>query len=471
MLSPLTSTLSPTPVLIPLLISRANVAPSDDEEKRLLAAAIELLSQLDRDDTLESAAHTLVHRLTETAKCRDVIVFWRRKPTVVMDVIASTNSDVDPTLLAATEEFTVRRKTTTWPRSIAELPTDQGGMLAIAQAARAINATRIIGSCLLDDEHQIVGVIVLLDPLSPHAAVFLEAMSAPLSGKLTAIKRHQPTTTQAVLHGLMQSLPTRKRTLIIASLAATLLMLAPATYTVDAKLEMQPTRRRFVAAAVDGPLQSCHVRPGDQVVANELLAEIDPREIEYELAGLQSQFEQALQTEKTHLAQQEFAAGQLARLETERLRGKTELLAHRREHLEIRSPIDGVIVSGDWRSREGTPLSRGETLFEIAPLANMKVEIWVPESEYPHVRAGMQVQFYTHAAPDRIVSGAITKVHPKAELHDHENVFIADVLVENQAGLLKPGMRGRATIYSDTHSIGWNLLHRPWYAFCNFVGF
>jgi multidrug resistance efflux pump len=458
-------------VLTPLLMTRASVASNVDDEKRLLAAAIELLSQLDRDDTLESAAHTLAHRLTETAECRDVVVFWRHKPTVAMDVMASTNSQVDPMLMAATEEFALRRKLTTWPRSTPDLPADQGGMLAIVQAARATNATRIIGSCLFDDEHNVVGLIVMLDPTSPHAAAFLEAMSAPLSSKLTAIQRHQPTTTQAVIHGLVQSLPTRKRTLIIAIVATTLLMLAPATYTVDAKLEMQPTRRRFVAAAVDGPLQSCHVRPGDQVVAEELLAEIDPREIEYELAGLQSQLEQAIQTEKTHLAAQEFAAGQLARLETEQLRGKTELLAHRREHLEIRSPIDGVIVSGDWRSREGTPLSRGETLFEIAPLAKMKAEIWVPESEYPHVRKGMQVRFYTLAAPNQIVNGSITKVHPKAELHDHENVFIADVFVDNKAGLLKPGMRGWATIYSDTHSIGWNLLHRPWYAFRNFVGF
>ncbi|MFG0289055.1 MAG: efflux RND transporter periplasmic adaptor subunit, partial [Rhodopirellula sp. JB044] len=322
----------------------------------------------------------------------------------------------------------------------------------------------------VNDTDEVCGVLMTLNCHQPAAGHFLEALSSPLSSKLFSIRRHQGGRLQSTIRSLIRISPSGSRIVFCAAIAVTLLMFAPATYTVDAKLELQPVQRRFVAAAFDGPLQTCYVRPGDLVAEGELLAEIDPRELQYELAGIESQLEQAMQTRKGHVAQHAFGSVRIAQLESERLTAKADLLAHRREHLEIRSPIEGMIVSGDWRSREGTPLSRGETLFEVAPLAEMNVEIWIPESEVTHVREGMPVRFYTNAAPEKTFIGKITTVHPKAELQEHDNVFIAEVRVPNESGWLQPGMRGRATIYGDTHPIGWNLLHRPWFALRNWVG-
>ncbi|MCM2372829.1 efflux RND transporter periplasmic adaptor subunit [Aporhodopirellula aestuarii] len=439
-------------------------------ENTLLAAAVELQSQLDRADTLADAAHSLVHQLAQILDSPHVTVCWRETPALGMRCIATTADMVDPTQVAAAEELALRGRTAHWPPESSFGDTDRGGMLAIAQYARESGATKFAGSCLCDDVGSVAGVVMVLDAKQASSDHFLDALSVPLASKLIAIRRHQGGRLQKVVASLVNSSPSPLRAMAIAAAATTLLMFAPATYTVDAKLELQPVRRRFVAAAFDGPLQACHVRPGDVVAEGDLLAEIDPREIQYELAGIESQLEQAMQTRKGHVAQHEFGAGRIAYLESERLRAKTELLAHRRDHLEIRSPIEGMIVSGDWRSREGTPLSRGETLFEIAPLTEMVVEIWVPESEITHVRAGMPVRFYTNAAPEKPMIGQVSTVHPKAELQDHDNVFIAEVHVNNDAGWLQPGMRGRATIYSDTHPIGWNLFHRPWFALRNWIG-
>lgn len=449
--------------------------PAHEQENALLAAAIELHWQLDRVETLDDAAHCLVHRLAETLNAENVMLFWRERERSPLRGLAFASEPIDPIHTAAAEEVALLSRTVQHPASNASghdgnsIP-GRGGMMAIAQCQRVHGLTKLVGACLYDDEGGVCGCVMVFNAATTSTPQFLDALSRPLSAKLQNIVRHQGGVVHAIAKLFKQSSPSHWRWIAVACVAVVLVMFAPATYTIGTKIELQPVQRRFVAVAFDGPLKRCHVLPGDVIREGDLLAEIDPREIQYELAGIEAELAQAMQAEKTSLAQQDFAAGRFAKLESDRLRVKSELLHHRRDHLEIRSPIDGIIVSGDWRSREGTPLTRGETLFEIAPLSEMVVELWVPEADIGHVRVGMPVRFFTTAMPDHVTSGTIASVHPKAELKEHENVFIAKIKISNSEGWLQPGMRGRATIYGDSHAIGWNLLHRPWYALRNRIG-
>ena len=47
------------------------------------------------------------------------------------------------------------------------------------------------------------------------------------------------------------------------------------------------------------------------------------------------------------MAEHDVVGSKIAGLESERLRLQTELLEYRHENLEIRSPLSGVVVSGD----------------------------------------------------------------------------------------------------------------------------
>ena len=77
---------------------------------------------------------------------------------------------------------------------------------------------------------------------------------------------------------------------------------------------------------------------------------------------------------------------QLAKLEADRLELKTKILELRSNHLEIKSPIDGVVISGDQERAEGAPLTIGQALFEVAPLDKMVVELAIPEDEITHIK-------------------------------------------------------------------------------------
>ena len=172
---------------------------------------------------------------------------------------------------------------------------------------------------------------------------------------------------------------------------------------------MQPVQRRFVAAPLDGPLSNVAVRPGDTVAAGDLLATINPREIEYELAGVRAEWNRADQEKRGLIAQHDFAASKIASLETERLKLQTNLLEYRRDNLEIRSPIAGVVVAGDLKHSEGTPVTKGQTLFEVAPLGETVVEIAIPEHEWASVRTGMPVTFELYALPGQTKHGKLLR--------------------------------------------------------------
>src|SRR6185436_18970478 len=110
---------------------------------------------------------------------------------------------------------------------------------------------------------------------------------------------------------------------------------------------------------------------------------------------------------------------------------------------------------------EGMPLEQGQTLFEVAPLGRMKVEIAVREDDFAYVRPGMKATIQLNAFPLQSFQATIDCIHPRAELREADNVFIAEIELDNPSGVLRPGMRGTAKIAADRYPLGWNLLRRP----------
>jgi multidrug resistance efflux pump len=252
----------------------------------------------------------------------------------------------------------------------------------------------------------------------------------------------------------------------VGVLAGIVLLIAvlccPWPYRVKCDCELQPVVRRYVAAPFDATLERSYVEPGDLVSQDQLLARIDGREIRWELAGMAAEQTKASKQRDGHRAAHEFGSAEVARYEMERLALKTELLEYRGDNLDIRSPIDGIVITGDLKKAEGVPLTVGQTLFEIAPLDRMIVEIAVPEEEIRHVRTGQAVEIVLEAFPRERLQGTLARIHPRSELKETEHVFVAEFDLSNPDARLRPGMHGKARISTPSHPLAWNLFHKPW---------
>lgn len=254
----------------------------------------------------------------------------------------------------------------------------------------------------------------------------------------------------------------RSRWVLTLGLIATVAMAVPVPYSVNCDCELQPVVRRFVAAPFEGALEKAFVEVGDTVQADQLLARMDGQEVRWEQAGNAAEYERAAKERDAHLADQKFGEAQLAKLQMERLALTTKLLERRGENLEIRSPIDGIVVSGELKRAEGVRLAMGQTLFEIAPLDQMIVEVEIPEAELAHVATGSAATIRLEAFAGQQLDGNLKRICPRAELRRKQQVFIGEIALPNDASQFRPGMRGRVSLPAGQASLGWRLFHRAW---------
>jgi RND family efflux transporter MFP subunit len=291
-------------------------------------------------------------------------------------------------------------------------------------------------------------------------ATFLSAQVSPI---LSKVQRADHGIVYRLKHGARKFV--RKNSSRKAALALTALMfvaLCPIPHRVSCKSELQPVLRRFVAAPFEGVLNSVQVKCGDVVQQDQLLAVMDGNNLRMELAGLQAQLAAAQKKRDSMLAQANIAESQIAKSEAKRHESQIGLIQSRLDRLEIRSPISGVIVSGDMDKVEGARMEMGQSLFEVAPLESMQVEVQIPEIDSRHVRSGQAATLKFNSYPFQKWSGPIARVHPRSELVDDSNVFIAEVLVANQDGSLRPGMKGHASITTGWRPVAWIWLHHAW---------
>lgn len=265
------------------------------------------------------------------------------------------------------------------------------------------------------------------------------------------------------LRRLTQGTWTYKKILTAICIAAALCALAlPLPYKVACECQLEPEVRRFVAAPFAGTLETALVKPGDLVRAGEILARMDGREIRWERTSTYADQQQSIKKRDAAQAAHNYSEAQIAALEVQRLGIRLQLLDDRANSLEIKSPIDGIVMSGDLDRAQGAPLSIGQTLFEIAPLQNMVVEVAVPDDSVSRIRSGQAMTVRLDGLPGETQKLQVTRLQPRAEIRDSKNVFIAEAAVPNGQHQLRPGMKGRAKITTDREPLGWILFHRPW---------
>lgn len=276
-----------------------------------------------------------------------------------------------------------------------------------------------------------------------------------------------------ILAKLKRSLANRRarvKTYVGTAAAAVLIGAIPWPHQISCEVVCEPAIRRFVTAPFDARLLKAHAKAGQQVRAGQLLASLDGSELRSELATKRAKFAQAKQRQLGALATSDHSKAENERLEVEYLEQEIKLLERRQQQLEVRSPIDGVVITGDLERIAGAPLSVGDSLFEIASLDRLIAEVAVPEQEVSFVDSAMTVKVALDAAPGWSQESTIEHVHLRSELRNQDSVFIAEAELENHDELLRPGMNGSACIHAGHAPLGWVLLHRPYEAARQWIG-
>ena len=237
---------------------------------------------------------------------------------------------------------------------------------------------------------------------------------------------------------------------------------------------VQPIQLVQVGTQVNGPVTKLYVDFNDRVQAGDLVAQIDPRVYEANLARDEANLQQSLanveqtqarlvQAERELTRSQELARRdmlsaseldtalaardvllaqlKLNRAAVDQARASLSLSRANLDYTRIRSPVNGVIIDRNVSEGQTVVASMSaQTLFQIATdLSQVQVEANIPEADIGKVILGQPVKF-TVDAYEQEFTGSVTQIRLSAVTVQSVVTYPVIIHAANPEGKLFPGM-------------------------------
>ena len=114
----------------------------------------------------------------------------------------------------------------------------------------------------------------------------------------------------------------------------------------------------------------------------------------------------------------------------------------------VRAPFSGVISAKNYEDGE---LYSGQPILVLTQIDRLKALIAIPESYIPQVKTGMKLTLRSDVYPDKEFPATIEIVYPTVDATIH--TFQAKVVMQNNGGLLRPGMYVTANLALGTEAV------------------
>ena len=242
------------------------------------------------------------------------------------------------------------------------------------------------------------------------------------------------------------------------------------TVTVEANGSIEPINVIEVKSKASGQIMKMPVDVGSNVTPNQLLVQIDQRDVKNQFDQAQAALRAAQVSNEVALAQRKRSdqlasegvitatehetatlAYESARSALVRARTDLDIARQKLEDATVRAPSAGTIIEkpvsvGTVISSATSSVSGGTTLLKMADLKQIRLRSLVNETDIGNVRPGQQATVVVDAYPDRQFRGSVEKIEPVATVDQSVTQFPVLISIANEDKLLMPGMNGEVTI-------------------------
>jgi multidrug efflux pump subunit AcrA (membrane-fusion protein) len=240
-----------------------------------------------------------------------------------------------------------------------------------------------------------------------------------------------------------RNLPRTVLAVAAASAAVAALVLVPAELRLEGKGTLEPVHRRDVFAEIDGVVEKLEggLEHGAAVKQGQLLATLRNTDLEVAITDVlgrkASSEEQLVSTRRAILEDKKITAdektrmaGRAAQLEQEikSLAQQLDLYAKKKQDLEVRSPIDGVIVT--WQVRDRLllrPVEKGQVHMPDDRLGHVNRAV----AEARETGRELEVDYIVATDPGTRHHGAVKEIHEQAEVRGEQgNTVLVRVTID-----------------------------------------
>jgi len=246
----------------------------------------------------------------------------------------------------------------------------------------------------------------------------------------------------------------------VAAAVIAAMLTVPVQYRIGAHARVEGAVQRALVAPADGFLRQVHVRPGDTVKADQVLAELAEDDMRLELRKWQSELTQHENAASAALARSDRAQYVINQSRADEARAQLDLVERQLARGRVVAPFDGVVIKGDLTQSLGAPVKRGDVLLTIAPSDRFRLLIEVDERDIADVAVGRKGSVALGALTERSLSFRVARVTPVSSNREARNFFEVEGELDAPSSRLRPGLQGIAKIEAGQHSLAWIWTHR-----------
>lgn len=241
------------------------------------------------------------------------------------------------------------------------------------------------------------------------------------------------------------------------------------TSAVAATGTIEPIKVIDVKSQASGEVLEVAVELGENVERGALLVRIDPRDVRnaYDQAVAENDVANARYTvaqrklERTGnlrdsqvVTEEEYENALLedanAKAALVKAEVNLELAEDRLNDVAVGAPITGMVVEKTVEEGQiitsAKEVTGGTILLRMADLSEVQVRTLVDETDIGAIQAGLQATIKVEAYPDREFTGRVLQIEPQAVVEQNVTLFAVLTRIQNQEGLLKPGMNADVEI-------------------------
>jgi multidrug efflux pump subunit AcrA (membrane-fusion protein) len=304
-------------------------------------------------------------------------------------------------------------------------------------------------------------------PTGAASAGRLEQLST-LLGPLIALRRDAALPiTRRVVTALARSWEEwsgerRRPHLVVAavvSFALCALALMPGTHRVGASSRLEGLVQRAIVAPIDGYVAESRARAGDVIEAGEILGAIDDTDLRLEKRKWTARASQLDKEYRAALAVRDRSEANILSARLAQARAELDLVEEQLSRTLLVAPFDGVVAEGDLSRSLGSPVGRGDVLFQVAPLDRYRIVLEVDETDIDEIEAGQPGSLKLAAQPGKDLPLTVERVVPVAVSEDGRNFFRVEASLLEPIDSLRPGMEGVGKIEVGRRSQLWMVTH------------
>jgi membrane fusion protein (multidrug efflux system) len=195
------------------------------------------------------------------------------------------------------------------------------------------------------------------------------------------------------------------------------------------------------------------VEEGDRVEKGQVLARLDGELLRLKMLQAKASLDMTSREYQRFLNLRErglvsVSAVENLEFDVDALKATYELMRLNHGYTNIRAPISGVVSSRD--VKQGTHVEAGATAFRITETSRLVAYLHIPQIELARIETGDEVVIRVDAMPGHEFRAGLARISPTIDTRN--GTFRATVYIENQDGLLAPGMFSRFRIACEKHA-------------------